>query len=126
MRNEVRSQKLTQFSQFAAGNPALAPYVKWDYILREFAASMDLDEDRVVNDPRAAQIQAMEMSQMQQIMGGPPGAQAGQQAQAQGNGQSPGASVPQASDPTQNGNGNIGPGAAPEPGAEGFSGQQAA
>ena len=122
MRNEVRSQKLSQFAQFAAANPALSPLVKWDYILREFAASMDLKEDDVVNDPRAAQIQAMQMAQMQAIMGGPMGAQQSQQTQAQGNGQVQGASVPSPDDPTQNGNGNIGPGASPPPGAQGFSG----
>ncbi len=122
MRNEVRSQKLSQFAQFAAANPALSPFVKWDYILREFAASMDLEEDKVVNDPRAAQIQAMDMAKMQEIMGGPMGAQQGQQTQAQGNGQVQGGSVPSPDDPTQNGNGNIGPGASPPPGAQGFSG----
>lgn len=127
MRNEVRSQKLTQFSQFAAGNQALAPFVKWDYILREFAASLDLDEDEAVNDPRAATIQAQQMAQMQQIMGGPPGQQQAQQQQAQANGQVQGGSIegagiPSADDPTGTGNGNIAPGAAPAPEEQGFSG----
>ena len=127
MRNEVRSQKLLQLAQFAAGNPSMAPLIKWDYILREFAASMDLDEENVANDPRAAIDQAQEMAARSAIMappGDPAQAQAAQAAQAQGNGQVPGASIPQPQDPTQNGNGAIGPGAAPEPGAEGFSGQQ--
>ena len=118
MRNEVRSQKLLQLAQFAAPNPSMAPFIKWDYILREFASSLDLDEDKVVNDPRAAAIQAISMQQMAALMGQPnqdPNAQGpkGEQANAPG---------PQ--DPTQNGNGNIGPGAAPEPGAQGFSGPQ--
>lgn len=121
MRNEVRSQKLLQLGQFAASNQTMAPYIKWDYILREYAASLDLDEDLVVNDPRAAQIQALEMAKLQQIMT-PPDPQAAQQAQAQGNGQTEGGSAPAPSDPTGNGNGNIAPGSAPEPGAEGFSG----
>lgn len=120
MRNEVRSQKLLQFSQFAAGNQMLAPYVKWDYILREFTASLDLDEDDVVNDPRAAQIQALEMQKFQQMLN-----PQGQTPQGQDQSQTQeGVSTPQASDPTQNGNGNIGPGAAPEPNAQGFSGNQ--
>jgi len=120
MRNELRSQRLLQFAQFAASNPSMAPYVKWDYILREYTASLDLDEDKVVNDPRAAAIQAAEFAKFQQMMAPP--AQAGQQAQAQGNGQVAGASVPSPDDPTGTGNGNIAPGAAPGPEAEGFSG----
>ena len=38
MRNEIRSQRLLQFMQLAA-NPAMQPFVKYDYILREMAAS---------------------------------------------------------------------------------------
>ena len=57
MRNEIRSQKLMQFMQ-TAQNPNMAPYVKYDYVLREIAASMDLDEDKILNDPREAEIQA--------------------------------------------------------------------
>ena len=33
MRNEIRSQRLIQFMQMAQ-NPAMAPFVKYDYILR--------------------------------------------------------------------------------------------
>ncbi len=113
MRNEVRSQKLLQLAQFAAPNPSMAPFIKWDYILREFASSLDLDEEKVVNDPRAAAIQAMQMKEVATLMGQPP-----QDPNAQG----PQGGVPNPQDPTQNGGGNIGPGAAPEPGAEGFSG----
>lgn len=123
MRNELRSQRLLQFAQFAAANPSMAPYVKWDYILREYTASLDLDEDKVVNDPRAAAVQAAEFAKFQQMMAPP---QAGQPAQAQGNGQVAGASVPNPNDPTGTGNGNIAPGESPGPGAEGFSGNQEA
>lgn len=127
MRNEVRSQRLMQLSQFAAGNQMMAPMIKWDYILREYVASLDLDEDLAVNDPRAATLQALHLQKLQQMMAPPtPPGEQGQQQQAEGNGQIPGASVPSVEDPTQSGNGNIGPGAAPEPGAEGFSGDQAA
>jgi hypothetical protein len=117
MRNEIRSQRLLQLAQFAAPNPSMAPFIKWDYILREYAASLDLDEDKVVNDPRGAQIQALLMAQMQQTMGGPqgqPGAP-GQPAPPGGGG------APAPSDPGGNGNGNIAPGNAPAPGAPGFS-----
>ena len=111
MRNEVRSQRLLQFMQMTA-NPAMAPFVKYDYILRELASSMDLDEDKILNDPRQAAIQQKMMAEIQALMpeqpapppeAGPPGA-------------------PGAQDPTGNGNGNIAPGAAPGPDAAGFTG----
>jgi hypothetical protein len=71
MRNEVRSQKLMQFMQLTA-NPAFAPFIKIDYILKEIAASLDLDPDRIINDPKQAALQA-------QIMGTNNAAQAGPQ-----------------------------------------------
>jgi hypothetical protein len=121
MRNEVRSQRLLQFMQMTA-NPAMQPFVKYDYILRELAASMDLDESRILNDPRQAAIQAKMMAEIQAMMPPPPPPQ--QQAGAAPQGQPPaeGAGVPPVADPTGSGNGNIGPGMAPEPAADGFSG----
>jgi len=111
MRNEIRSQRLLQFMQMTA-NQQMAPFVKYDFILRELAASMDLDEDKIMNDPREAMIQAKMMAEIQAMMPQPDPAQA---APAPG-----GAPSPQ--DPTGNGNGNIAPGSAPEPGASGFTG----
>ena len=111
MRNEIRSQRLLQFMQMTA-NQQMAPFVKYDFILRELAASMDLDEDKIMNDPREARIQAKMMAEIQAMMPQPDPAQA---APAPG-----GAPAPQ--DPTGNGNGNIAPGGAPEPGAPGFTG----
>ncbi len=73
---------------------------------------MDLDEDKIMNDPREAMIQAKMMAEIQAMMPQPDPAQA---APAPG-----GAPSPQ--DPTGNGNGNIAPGNAPEPGAPGFTG----
>jgi len=119
MRNEVRSQRLLQFMQMTA-NPMMQPFVKYDYILRELAASMDLDEDKILNDPREAIIQAKMMAEIQEMMPQPaPQEQAGP-GQGQG-GPAPGG-PPQPSDPTGTGNGNVAPGAAPEPGAAGFTG----
>ena len=109
MRNEVRSQRLLQFMQMTA-NPAMQPFVKYDYILREIAASMDLDEEKVLNDPREAAIQAEMMAAVAALMPQPP-----QQAQQAG--------APSPEDPTGNGGGNIAPGNAPEPGAAGFTGE---
>lgn len=113
MRNEVRSQKLLQFMQMTA-NPMDAPFVKRDYLLRELAISLDLEEDKVVNDPREAAIQAKLLKEMNDAMGIQP--------QAPQGGKQAGGGAPAPSDPTGNGGGNIGPGAAPEPGAQGFSG----
>ena len=104
MRNEVRSQRLMQFMQMAA-NPVMAPFVKFDYILREIAVSMELDEDKILNDPREAALQAKMMAAMQEAM--PQEAPAPQ-------GQAP-------QDPTGVG-GNITAGTAPEPNTQGFSG----
>lgn len=111
MRNEVRSQRLLQFMQMTS-NPQMAPFVKYDYILRELASSMDLDEDKILNDPREAAIQQKMMAEIQALMPQQPQAPEGEEPQ--------GAPSPQ--DPTGNGNGNIAAGAAPEPDAQGFTG----
>ena len=105
MRNEIRSQRLMQFMQMAA-NPQMAPFVKYDYILREMASSMDLDEDKIINDPREAAIQASMMAEIQKLMPQPP----------QGAAPPPDAAgaPPEGGAPAA--------GAAPEPGAQGFTG----
>jgi hypothetical protein len=53
MQNEVRSQRLISFLQIAS-NPVLAPFAKFPYIMREIAATMDLDVDKVANSPEEA------------------------------------------------------------------------
>jgi hypothetical protein len=112
MRNEVRSQKLLQFLQITAGEMD-APFVKRDYILREIAAAMDLDPEKLVNDPREAAIQAENLKKLREAMGTveQPMATAGNPA-----------AVPQTSDPTGNGGGNVQPGMAQPPGTDGFTG----
>jgi len=112
MRNEVRSQRLLQFMQMTA-NPAMAPFVKYDYILRELAASMDLDEEKILNDPREAAIQQKMMAEIQALMPQPP---------APPEGATPEGGPPSVQDPTGNGGGNIAAGQAPEPDAAGFTG----
>ena len=107
MANEVRSQRLMQFLQVAS-NPALAPFAKFPYIVREIAKSMDLDPDKVTNNFEEAALQAKLMQQKappappaaQQAQGGPPGVQ----------------------DTSGAGGGNIGIGQAPTPGEQGFTG----
>jgi hypothetical protein len=110
MRNEVRSQRLLQFMQITA-NPAMQPFVRYDYILREIAVSMDLDADKLLNSKEDAILQAQIMAEVQKFMPQPPQAQGGQ-----------GGGVPSPNDPTGTGNGNIAPGQAPEPGSQGFTG----
>ena len=108
MKNEVRSQRLMQFLQIAS-SPALAPFAKFQYIIREIAKSMDLDPDKVTNNMSEAALQAELMKQFQGDQP-QPGAPAGADAM----------------DPTGAGGGNIGMGQAPVPGEQGFSasGQQ--
>ena len=55
MANEVRSQRLMQFMQVVS-NPALAPFARMDYIVREIAKSMDLDPDKVGNNMAEAAV----------------------------------------------------------------------
>jgi len=119
MANEVRSQRLMQFMQVVS-NPALAPFARMDYIVREIAKSMDLDPDKVGNNMSQAAIQAEILKKFQQENpppAPPPGAP-GPQAQApQGQGAAPGVQ-----DTAGGGGGNIGIGTAPQPGEQGFSG----
>ena len=105
MANEVRSQRLMQFLGIAS-NPALAPFAKFQYVIREIAKSLDLDPDKVTNNMSEAALQAELMKQFQ--------APTPEQ-------QMPMAGV-NAMDPTGAGGGNIGTGQAPVPGEQGFSG----
>ena len=100
MKNEVRSQRLISFLQIAS-SPVLAPFAKFAYIMREIAATMDLDVEKLTNNPEEAFRQALLLQQMQQQM-------------AEQNPQP-------AQDPTGAGGGNIGTGQAPAPGEQGFT-----
>tara|TARA_R110000868_G_scaffold154180_8_gene380257 strand:- start:2029 stop:4122 length:2094 start_codon:yes stop_codon:yes gene_type:complete len=112
MATEVRSQRLMQFLQIVS-NPALMPFAKMPYIIREIAKSMDLDQDKVTNNMDEAARQAALMA--------PPAAPAGA-APAAGAPPVPGAGGPLGvADMTGGGGGNIGVGAAPIPGEQGFS-----
>ena len=110
MANEVRSQRLMGFLQVAS-NPALAPFAKFDYIIREIAKAMDLDPEKVTNDMREAAIQA---EILKDFRGQQPQEQQPQQPQP------PASANPL--DPTGAGGGTIGTGQAPIPGEQGFSG----
>jgi len=111
MANEVRSQRLMQFLQIAS-SPALMPFAKFPYIIREIAKSMDLDPDKVTNNMDEAMRQALLMQQATApapVEGAPPVA-------------GPEGGPPPVSDMTGGGGGNIGIGAAPVPGEQGFAG----
>jgi hypothetical protein len=107
MANEVRSQRLMQFLQIAS-SPALAPFAKFQYVIREIAKSMDLDPDKVTNNMDEAALQAEIMKGFQQPAG-PQGGVGGAPAGAD------------AMDPTGAGGGSMGVGQAPVPGEQGFS-----
>ena len=111
MANEVRSQRLMQFLQVAS-NPALMPFAKFPYIIREIAKSMELDPDKVTNSLEEAARQA-ELMKQQQPPAPPP---QGQQPQGQG--------VPNVADTAGTGGGNIGVGQVPVPGEQGFTGNE--
>ena len=104
MRNEVRSQKLMQFMQLSA-NPQFAPFIKTHYLLSEIAASLDIEPDKVVNDPREAALQAQTMGMANAAQAGPAAPQGVQEAQG----------VPQG----PGGQGNQTPGPGTSPAAEG-------
>lgn len=106
MATEVRSQRLMQFLQIVS-NPALAPFAKMPYIIREIAKSMDLDQDKVTNNMDEAARQAALMGPSPEAAGAAAGAPP-----------VPGAGV---ADMTGGGAGNIGVGAAAAPGEQGFS-----
>ena len=112
MANEVRSQRLMQFLGVVQ-NPALAPFARLDYIVREIASSMDLDPDKVANSMQEAALQAEVLKKFQEM--NPPAPQ------PQGGPGQPPAGV-QAQDTQGSGGGTIGTGSAPPPGAPGFSG----
>ena len=107
MANEVRSQRLMQFLQVSS-NPALAPFAKFQYIIREIAKSMDLDPDKVTNNMDEAAIQAELMKEFQAPA-------------PEGQPQQPPAGA-DPSDPTGAGGATIGTGQAPIPGEQGFTG----
>jgi hypothetical protein len=112
MANEVRSQRLMSFLQVAS-SPVLAPFAKFNYIIREIAKSMELDPDKVTNNMDEAAVQA-------ELLKGFQGMTPEQGQQPPQAGQPPVGANPL--DPTGAGGGNIGTGQAPVPGEQGFSG----
>jgi hypothetical protein len=94
-----------QFMQVAA-SPALAPFAKFQYIIREIAKALDLDPDKVTNNMDEAAVQAEIMKGFQQPQ----------------DEQQPPVAGANPADPTGAGGGTIGTGQAPVPGEQGFTG----
>lgn len=122
MQKEVQSQRLLSLIQVAA-NPVMAPFLNAEYAFKEIAKSMDLDPDKIVNDPQTAMLYAQMLqgqqgnaNQPQAGQGTPnpnqPGGQSGPQ-------QATGGINP--SDVTGRGGSNIGVGSIPQPGQAQFS-----
>ena len=114
MQKEVRSQRLMTFLQVAS-NQNLAPFVRWHSILSEIAKSLDIEPEKLINDPEKAAIFA-------KIMGMANGNQqnqgTGEQPAMASDGEAPAGANP--NDPTGVGGGNIGVGGVPQPGESGF------
>lgn len=114
MSSEIRSQRLAMFMQ-QASNQVMAPHVRWPYMLREIAKSLDLDPDKLLNNAEEAQYQALLMQM--QGMGGP------QSGGAPGAPQPPnGPAGAQAQDTQGSGGGVPGVGVPQVPGTPGFTG----
>ena len=115
MQKEVRSQRLMTFLQVAS-NQNLAPFVRWHSILSEIAKSLDIEPEKLINDPEKAAIFA-------KIMGMANGNQQtennNQQSPMASSGGTPAGANPD--DPTGVGGGNIGTGSIPQAGESGFS-----
>ena len=115
MQKEVRSQRLLTFLQVAS-NQNLAPFVRWHSILSEIAKSLDIEPEKLINDPERAAIFAKIM-----------GMANGNKQTESNNQQSPMASsggTPAGANPTDItgvGGGNIGTGGVPTPGESGFA-----
>lgn len=117
LQKEVRSQRLTMFMQTAT-NPAIAPLVKMSTLIKEFAHSIDLDPEELINSPEEAAIYAALMGQ-----------QNAAQAASGGGQQSGGMGTPEGV-PTQGeatgaaavGNGTIAPPPPQMPSSDSFSG----
>ena len=120
MADEVRSQRLMQFLQIGQ-NPTLAPFFRMDYVVREIAKSMDLDPDKVGNNMTEAAIQAEILKKFKEANPDPPPPQQGVNQPPPPQRAPPGAQV---QDTQGSGGGTIGTGTAPQPGEQGFSGNE--
>jgi hypothetical protein len=115
MQKEVRSQRLMTFLQVAS-NQNLAPFVRWHTILSEIAKSLDIEPEKLINDPEKAAIFAKIMGMAN---GNTKTEGNNQQSSMANDGGTPAGANP--NDPTGVGGGNIGTGGVPQAGESGFS-----
>jgi len=115
MQKEVRSQRLMTFLQVAS-NQNLAPFVRWHSILSEIAKSLDIEPEKLINDPEKAAIFAKIMGMAN---GNTKTEGNNQQSSMDSDGGTPAGANP--NDPTGVGGGNIGTGSIPQAGESGFS-----
>ena len=115
MQKEVRSQRLMTFLQ-TASNQNLAPFVKWHSVLAEIAKSLDIEPEKLINDPERAAIFAKIMGMAN---GNTTNEGNGQQSGMAETGKAPAGANPQ--DITGSGGGNIGVGGVPQAGETGFT-----
>jgi hypothetical protein len=115
MQKEVRSQRLMTFLQVAS-NQNLAPFVRWHSILSEIAKSLDIEPEKLINDPEKAAIFAKIMGMAN---GNTENKGNNQQSSMADDGGAP--TGADANDLTGVGGGNIGVGGVPTPGEDSFS-----
>lgn len=119
MQKEVRTQRLMTMVQVTQGNQIFQPLLNAEYVIQELAKSMDLDPQKLLNDPKTAALYA-------QLIGTQNGVQQGngQQASAPngaGTGSQPTPTGANPSDPTGTGGGTIGAATPSGPGQAGFA-----
>jgi len=120
LKREVKSQRLLSLFQVGA-NPQIAPMINWEYNLKEFVKSLDMDADKAINSPTAALIYADIMRGMNVSEPGSNGGNQGSSPQGGGGPQSPVGSV-RPPDASGTEGGTIAPGTPTGPGEAGFSG----
>ena len=118
MQREVVTQRLLSLLQIG-GNPAVAPFLKVNEIVKEIVRNMDMEGDKYVNSPEEAKLFAASMSQM--VNGGGQGSTPEGQPQI-GSPSTPPTPMGGPQDQTGGGGGNIGVGAPAVPNSPGFSG----
>ena len=115
MQKEVRPQRLMTFLQVAS-NQNLAPFVRWHSILSEIAKSLDIEPEKLINDPEKAAIFAKIMGMAN---GNTKTEGNNQQSSMANDGGTPAGANP--NDITGVGGGNIGTGGVPQAGESGFA-----
>lgn len=124
MQKEVRSQRLMTLLQLAS-NPQIAPFVKLTTLIKEVAETLDIEPEKIINDPEEAAIYARIVGLQQNAGGDNQGTQPNSGAPGNVGGAQGIPTGANPSDATGAGGGNIGTGAAPAPGEAAFSASNA-